>query len=294
MYVRSFLMVSFLLIIFFKSISTSSLFEQLQQFGYAELKNDYHGSQSYDDLYKAFDQLIDFFKTNPVWVQKLYCAKERFIRSKDKVLYGTDFLGWYDDSLLSTRHQISFYYSIHFHQFLSENYPDILKQPNIQNFFQKCFEIQRPCNDFFKEVAQQLGLDSIFLSTGYQVPILLKVIKYFEAYNVSSPHYDGTAFTLFLDSTDNQSLLLSPYKSMLVEQDFFSVFKNFVTTADQSSMLLIPGTLLTEFFMYPTPHIVQHSGQIRYATVAFAMRPNFIFKKREFTILPNFKSCTVS
>ncbi len=283
-----------LLLIVHAYMHANSLIEQLQQVGCVELCNDSHGSQSYDNLYQSFDQLIDFFQRNPKWAQKLYCAKERFIRSSDQALYGTDFCGWYDDSLVSGRHQISFYYSIHFHTFLSVQYPEIIKQPEIQNFLQQCFDIQKPCHDFFKAITMQLGIESIFSSTSFQVPILFKVVKYFQNYNVTKPHYDGTAFSLLLDSTHDESLFISGYKPILTEQDFFSVHKNVASNRYQSSMLLIPGTLLTEFCIYPTPHLVMHSGQIRYATIAFAMRPNFIAPKIEFALLPNFKSCNVA
>ena len=54
-------------------------------------------------------------------------------------------------------------------------------------------------------------------------------------------------------------------------------------------MLLIPGALLTEFSIYPTPHIITQSGKVRYAAIAFAMRPHYIPEKAELASLPNFK-----
>ncbi len=52
-----------------------------------------------------FDELIGFLQTNPVWAQKLYSAKERFIRSKDRNYYSTDFFGFYDESEKQGRSQ---------------------------------------------------------------------------------------------------------------------------------------------------------------------------------------------
>jgi hypothetical protein len=130
-------------------------------------------------------------------------------------------------------------------------------------------------------MADELGLETIF-SSKCQTPILLKVIKYFPSYIAAKPHYDGSVFSLFLDSTDNPSLLLSPYKSLFTIDDFSTPKR------DQNTILLIPGVLLAEFFICPTPHIVAQSGKVRYATVAFAMRPDFIPQRNEFTPLPNF------
>jgi hypothetical protein len=93
-----------------------------------------------------------------------------------------------------------------------------------------------------------------------------------------------------LDSTDNQSLLLAPYKSSLTVNDFASPLRKFSRQNHENSILLIPGTLLTEFSIYPTPHIVAQSGKTRYATIAFAMRPNYKPQKNELFPLPSFNN----
>ena len=81
-------------------------------------------------------------------------------------------------------------------------------------------------------------------------------------------------------------LLINPHYTV---DDFSSPLREFSRSHNQNSILLIPGVLLTEFSIYPTPHIVAQSGKIRYATIAFAMRPNYIPQKIEFSPLPNFK-----
>ena len=65
--------------------------------------------------------------------------------------------------------------------------------------------------------------------------------------------------------------------------------ENFLDANNQNSICLFPERLLTEFSIYPTPHIVMHSGKVRYATIAFAMRPDYIPQKNELSPLPNFK-----
>lgn len=227
--------------------------------------------------------MIEYLQKNPVWAQKLYSAKERFIRSKDRNHYSTDVFGFFDESKRKGRNQISFYYSTHFHEFVCARYPEFEQIPEIIHFFQACLEIQNPYGTLFNKAALELGLETVFSSKS--PPILLKVIKYFPSYTAIRPHYDGTAFSLFLDSTDNQSLLLSPYKSILTVDDFSSPSREF----QENSILLIPGVLLTEFSIYPTPHIVLQSGKIRYATIAFAMRPNYTPQKNEYSPLPSFK-----
>jgi hypothetical protein len=252
--------------------------------GYLEICNQKHGTATFDSLYVYFDQLIEFLQTNPAWAQKLYSAKERFIRSKDRNYYSTDFFGFYDESQREGRNQVSFYYSVHYHEFICSHYPEFNKVPEIIRFFQACREIQKPYGNLFQDAATQLGLEAIFSSDYGQPPILFKVVKYFPSYNATKPHYDGTALSLFLDSTDNQSLLLSPYKSPLTVDDFFSPARDFPRAHDQNSILLIPGAFLTEFSIYPTPHIVAQSGSIRYATIAFAMIPHYIPKKPNFLL----------
>jgi len=273
----------------FQSLSAISLAEQFKQVGYLEMCDKNHGTATFDSLYAHFDELIEFLQTNPVWAQKLYSAKERFIRSKDRSYYSTDFFGFYDESKRENRSQIAFYYSTHFHEFICSRYSEFKQVPQIMRFFQACREIQEPYGNLFDEAATELGLETIFSSNFGQPPVLLKVVKYFPFYSATKPHYDGTALSLFLDSTDNQSLLLSPYKSSFSVEDFSSPCRDFSRSHNQNSIVLIPGVLLTEFSIYPTPHIVVQSGNIRYATIAFAMRPNHIPQKTEFSSLPNFK-----
>ncbi len=261
------------------------LAEQFQQAGYVELCDTLHGSTAYDSLYMYFDECIEFLQANPKWAHKLYIAKERFIRSKDKNYYSTDFFGFYDESHREGRSQISFYYSTYFHDFISNYYPQFKQIPQIMSFLDVCRAIQKPYANIFLQAATQLGLANLFSSP---VPILLKVIKYFPAYRVSKPHYDGTAFSLFLDSTDNQSLLMCPYKSSFTDKDFSAPIRTFSREPHQNSILLITGVLLAEFSIYPTPHIVTSSGKIRYAAIAFAMRPDYIPGKNELSHLPNF------
>lgn len=288
MIIKNNLLVSFFFLATLQSLCKASLVEQIQKVGYVELCDKNHGSATFDALYESFDELIEFLQTNPGWAQKLYSAKERFIRSKDRQYYSTDFFGFYDESAREGRNQISFYYSTHFHEFIGAHSPEFNQIPSLSRFFAKCREIQKPYGKLFEETAAELGLETIFSSKYGTPPILFKVIKYLPSYRATRPHYDGTAFSLFLDSTDNQSLLLAPYKSSLAVDNFSSPARTFSREHNHNSIVLIPGVLLTEFSIYPTPHIVAHSGSIRYATIAFAMRPDYIPPKNELSPLPNF------
>jgi hypothetical protein len=273
----------------FSSLDAMPLAEQFKRTGYVEICDKRHGAESYDSLYVQFDKLIKFLQTNPAWAQKLYGAKERFIRSLDRNYYSTDFFGFYDESERKERSQISFYYSTHFHAFISSHYPEFNQIPEITRFLEACFEIQQPYGNLFDQVATDLELGTIFSSKYGHPPILFKVIKYLPAYIATRPHYDGAVFSLFLDSTDNESLLLSPYQSSFTIADFSAARREFSRECNQNSILLIPGVFLTEFSLYPTPHIVAQSGKTRYATIAFAMRPNHTSQKVELSPLPNFK-----
>ena len=277
------------LVSIYQPLCATSLAEQFKQVGYAELCDKAHGAATFDALYGYFDDLIEFLQKNPVWAQKLYSVKERFIRSKERSYYSTDFFGLYDESKRARRGQISFYYSIHLHEFICSHYPEFNQMTHIIRFFDACREIQKSYGALFDEAAVELGLESLFSSQYGQPPILFKVVKYLPSYRATRPHYDGTAFSLFLDSTDNQSLLLSPYKSSFTVDDFFSPVRKFCREHNRKSIVLIPGVHLTEFSIYPTPHIVTHSGNIRYATIAFAMRPHSVPQKNELSLLPNFK-----
>jgi hypothetical protein len=271
-----------------QSMCTISLKEQFEHVGYLEMCDKNHGIATYDSLYAHFDELITFLQANPAWAQKLYIAKERFIRSESRNYYSTDFFGFYDESEREGRSQIAFYYSTHFQDFIFSHYKEFKQVSQITTFFDVCAAIQQSTRNVFNEAAAQLNLEDIFFSAYGHPPVLLKVIKYLPSYSVCRPHYDGTAFSLFLDSTDNQSLLLSPYRSAFTVNDFSSPVRKFCRSHNQNSILLIPGTFLTEFSVYPTPHIVEHNGKIRYATIAFAMRPHYIFQKNNFSLLPNF------
>lgn len=269
------------------SLCKIPLAEQFKQTGYLEICDTKHGTTTFNSLYESFENLIEFLETNPTWAQKLYSAKERFIRSKYRNYYSTDFFGFYDESKQEGRSQISFYYSTHFHEFICAQYPEFNKVHQIIRFFQSCFEIQKSYSNLFEDAATELGLETIFASEYGQPPILFKVIKYFPSYTATRPHYDGAAFSLFLDSTDNQSLFLSPYKSSFTIDDFSPPLRKFPRQFNQNSILLIPGAFLTEFSIYPTPHLVTQNGKIRYATIAFAMRPHYITQKNDLSQLPN-------
>lgn len=273
----------------FHPVCATPLAEQFEHAGYLEICDGHNGTAAYDTLYAHFEGLIEFLQNNPVWAQKLYSAKERFIRTKDRNYYSTDFFGFYDESKREGRNQIYFYYSIHFHEFIRARCPEFNQAPEITRFFDACHEIQVPYGILFAEAAAELGLETIFISKYGHPPLLLKVIKYLPSYAATKPHYDGTVFSLFLDSTNNQSLLLSPYKSALTADDFTSPPRKFFRESHQNSILLIPGALLTDFSIYPTPHIVVQSGAVRYAAVAFAMRPDYTPQKCELAPLPNFK-----
>lgn len=289
MIIRQTFFISIFIFSAYGSLRAIPLAEQFEREGYLEMCDKNHGTITFDSLYAYFDELIAFLQAHPAWAQKLYSAKERFIRSQDRNYYATDFFGLYDESAREGRSQISFYYSTLFHQFICSHYPEFNQIPEIIRFFEACLEIQKPYGNLFKEAATELGLETIFSSKYDHPPILFKIIKYFPSYIATRPHYDGTAFSLFLDSTDNQSLLLSPYKSSFTVDDFSSPPRKFSRLYDRNSVLLIPGALLTEFSIQPTPHIVAQSGKVRYATIAFAMRPNYIPQKKNFSSLPNFK-----
>lgn len=266
-------------------LSAPSLAEQFKQAGYVEILDPGQSAAGFDALYRAFDECSAFFQKNRAWANTLKMAKERFLRSKEKTYYATDFFGLYDESEIPGRCQISFYYSSHFHEFLFSRYPEFALVPEISHFFASCLSLQKPYGALFKSAALELGMEAIFPSEGSFPPLLLKVVKYLPGYTPAKPHYDGTVFSLFLDSTDNALLLLSPYKSSFAVDDFFSPLRKFPRGF---SLLLIPGTLLTGCSIDPIPHIVLESGKTRYAAIAFALRPHFAPPKREHSPLPNF------
>jgi hypothetical protein len=281
---------SLLILLFtFQSLDASSLAEQFKKTGYVEICDETHTEATFDTLYAHFDKLIDFLQTYPIWRQKLYSAKERFIRSKQRNSYCTDFFGFYDESEREDRRQINFYYSPHFHEFICSHYPEFNQALEIIRFFEFCYTIQNSYEKLFNDAAVDLGLKPILSSNSEQPAILFKVIKYFPSYTAIRPHYDGTLFSLFLHSTDNQSLLLSPYKSSFTLDDFSFPKRVFTKEHNQNSILLIPGALLTEFSIYPTPHIVISSGKVRYATIAFALKACDSPKKVMLSPLPSFR-----
>lgn len=288
MIIKKILLSSIFPLLLFQVLCAIPLAEQFKQVGYVEICDTIHGAADFDALYARFDELIDFLQANPRWMQKLYIAKERFIRSKERAYYSTDFFGFYDDSKNQGAGQISFYYSIHFHECICSYCPEFKQVPQIIDFLKACSDIQQSYADIFEQAALELHLDSLFSCNYGRPPILFKVVKYLPSYIPTKPHYDGTAFSLFLDSTDMQSLLLSPYKSVFTVDDFSIPVRNFSRSNNQNSMLLIPGAFLKEFSIGPTPHIVMQSGNVRHAAIAFAMRPNYNCQNNNFSSLPCF------
>ena len=289
MITKKILHLSFFFLFTFGFLSATPLAQQWEEVGYKEILNNTQGEERFNYLYLLFDNFIEFLQNNPEWARKLYIAKERFIRSKDKNHYSTDSFGLYDESEIEQKRQIAFYYSSRFHDFIYFHYREFHEVSEIINFFAACREIERSNQEIFNEAANELSLGMRLYSAGTP-PVILKIVKYLPSYMAIKPHYDGTAFTLFLDSTDNQALLISPYKSQFQIEDFVSPTREFARTENQNSTLLIPGALLGEFSIYPTPHIVLGSGNTRYATIAFAMRPNYSGERIEFAPLPSFEN----
>jgi hypothetical protein len=291
MMIRIILSLALVLLFGFQSLHATSLAEQIKQAGYIEFCDHQHGAVTFDSLYHKFDELIEFLQANPVWVNKLYYAKERFIRSKERNYYSTDFFGWYDESQPAERGQVSFYYSTHFDDFICARFPEFNQISQITRFFAACRQIEQTTKPLFSLAAKELDLPEIFapLNTDQQPPVLFKVVKYLPSYVASKPHYDGTAFSLFLDSTDHQALRLAAYKPLLNRHDFTTPARKYAREQYQNSILLIPGTLLTEFAINPTPHVVLPAGKTRYATIAFAMRPHYLTPKKQLVLLPNLK-----
>lgn len=293
-----------LIILLFGSavLCASTLEQQFRLIGCAEFDDPNYQKSTYDILYTYFDEMIEFLQTHPNWKNKLHIAKEHFIRTKDKELYSTDFFGLYDESNRIGRHQISYYYSTHYHAFITARYPELNQIPEIINFLNACNAIQEPCGQVFKEAAVELGIETIFLLSLGSPPILLKVVKYFPTYHESRPHYDGSAFSLFLDSTDYTSLYFAPYKTSLSVNDFAPVSSYFLSNSPfrlsfeqtHHTMLMIPGALLEEFSIYPTPHIALANGKMRYSTIAFALRPHHKLTKNNFTTLPVFEATLIN
>lgn len=273
-----------------QAVQGVSMIEQLGQQGYIELYDQKHDAKAFDTLYEYFDEFITFLQAHPKWAHNIYQAKERFIRSKDKDLYSSDICGFYDESKKIKRSQISFYYSTHFHALICSLYPEIYQIPQLISFLQACYAIEQPYEELLHQISIEMGVQDVFISADNHCPLLLKVIKYLPSYTPYQPHYDGSVITLFLDSTENQALALAPYRSSYSIDDFYVPLRKFNRYDHQRSMLLIPGTLLTEFAIYPTPHIVIPSGKIRYAAIAFGMRPHYSACSTEFSILPNFKN----
>src|ERR1700691_4750117 len=156
MIVRKALFLGIFLLFAFQSLCATPLAEQFKQAGYLEVCDKEHGTATFDSLYAYFDEFIELLQANPVLAQKLYSAKERFIRSKDRNYYSTDFFGFYDESKREGRNKISFYYSTHYHTFICSHYPEFNQVPEIVRFFETCLEIQKPYGTLFNEAAAEL------------------------------------------------------------------------------------------------------------------------------------------
>lgn len=269
-------------------IYPESLKESFKQRGYVEICDEQHGAKDYDALYELLDEVILFLDKQPFWKQKLYEVKERFIRSKDRAHYATDFFGLYDES--KTRQQIAFYYSVHFHRFILDRYPEFYKARPLICFFETCYRLSKSYDLIFTEAFKDLNIESLFSLEAQKSSILFKVIKYLPSYCPTKPHYDGSVLSLLVDSTDSSALLLSPYKSLFLVEDFHKPARKFLRKEDQNSMLFIPGSFLKTFDIDPTPHVVIQSKKTRYAAVCFSMSPYICSSNIQNTALPYFKN----
>src|SRR5690606_28328 len=142
----------------------ASLKEQFEQAGFVEICDENQTAATFDSLYTLFDEFIAFLQQNPAWAHKLHNAKERFIRRKERNIYSTDFFGFFDESKRKGRAQISFYYGVHFHEFICSSYPEFHQAPAIMSFLNACLEVQKPYASLFESVAAELGLRHFFSS----------------------------------------------------------------------------------------------------------------------------------
>jgi len=255
-------------------LHANPLLKDFEEKGYSEIVNEKQGSVFYDQLYRSFDRMIGRVTKDSSLRKKLAMAKNRFWKTELGQFYATPFVGYGDDSKLSYRKLYYFYYSTDFHDFLKVQYPEILENLDIREFLTLCREITVSSMSIFERTREELSVGALLDSPFNRLPLLLKIVKYLPG-SSTVPHFDASAFSLFLDSTDHQSLLLAPYKETIEVFDFFVPPRQYPRLAFSSSSLLIPGKFLQgqEPYINPTPHAALRNDSIRYSVIAFCVVP---------------------
>lgn len=270
------------------SLEASQLLPGLQQRGYVEICNETHGAESFDNLYLAFDAFIKFVDTHSEARKKLAAAKSQFWDTDIGKFYGTPFVGYADESKLTHRKLYYFYYSSDFHNFLLTRYSKIMQgSPEILQFLDLCRAITNSSIEMFGNAIEELAIDPLFSSTENRLPVLLKVVKYLPA-SCTVAHFDASALTLMLDSTDLDSLVFSPYMETIASSDFFAPSRQYSRSVQSSSCLLISGKFLTakDIPINPTPHAALRKDTIRHAAIAFALIPYYQSGRLDLPLLP--------
>ena len=115
------------------------LLREFKQVGYLEICDTKHSTETFDTLYAYFDELIEFLQANPVWAQKLYSAKERFIRSKDRDYYSTIFLAFTMNR--NEKEEGRSHFTIRYISMIlfASHYPEFNQVSQIIRFFEACF-----------------------------------------------------------------------------------------------------------------------------------------------------------
>lgn len=269
----------------FSQFTVANIKSEIDKKGYFEFENTIFGSATYDCIYRQFDELVLLVKSDEELKTTLQEIDKAFAQTKHYKRFGKAPIGLVDEMKSGKTKKAYFHYSKKYHQFIQQNYPQVVrKYPSFAKFLNVMESVRALSNDYFYTAIATLQEDfSLLYSAMYglenELAILVKIVKYEPSPDLaSSPHFDFSGFSLLMDNSEQEkeSLLIAPYKKNIVLTDFQPPERKFKRTSNSSSVLLIPGLALQYlgFDLFPTPHAVLKQDKARYAIISFAMVPD--------------------
>lgn len=268
-------------------IQQSNIKNEFESNGFFEVPNNIVNKDKYRLLYKTFDNFIAAVNNSALLETILIDIEKKFLDSE----YSAEFAGapsGYRNCIKKEGKKdtkIYFQYSREYHNFVKNNYKEILQQyPIVRELLDQFEIIDDGSKKLFAESIKSLERTDPYVKNAMYgdregLTVIMKVIRYDESKDLcTSPHYDKSGLTLILDNDDkeNINLITAPYMTSFDFRKLSPPNRKFDKKPLITSAILIPGACMLKLGLniYPTPHAVRPTTvKHRHSVIAFGLVP---------------------
>ncbi len=269
--------------------SETNVLDTLNQKGMLEIRNETFLKKDYKEIYKKFDQFIEYIEKNPSFAQDIDTRENDYLSHSDiKKRYCSA-----PPSFRDPRKNIQKRFDKVYFQFIREHY-DLAIENHIDIFREKQEALEfldgmRKLDEYAKEQFSSVieaidktkpGFKGLMYGKHKDLTIISKIVRYNQTESWgTTPHRDKSALTFIWDSTDenDESLIVCPDVHNPSTKGLVVPKRQFSQKDDCTSTILIPGLSLQKvgFPLPATVHGVQaFKTPCRHAIISFLLVPD--------------------